>query len=194
MFKLSNNTTLPTANALGVKSFWLLLVTVLVTACNAFGFDLVGSLCEVGLGCTADEVASKGNRAVSLIQQLIPIISAVWLWLERRAPNFRLTLWKSRSSAFAFFAVALLALGTIAGGASPARAVTCMPVASADSMLRESYGEAPVAGGRSGTDVSILLYTSGDITSWTLLAVHGEQACLIATGHNWLPPLPGRPS
>lgn len=90
MFRLPQNTGLPEASAFGVKSFWLLLITVLVTACNAVGFDLLPSLCEVGLGCTAQEVVTKGERAVSLVQQLAPIASAVWLWLERRAPNFRL--------------------------------------------------------------------------------------------------------
>ena len=90
MLRLSNNTDLPEASAFGVKSFWLLLITVLVTACNAAGFQLLPSLCEVGLGCTADEVVAKGQNAVSLIQQLLPILSAVWLWIERRAPTFRL--------------------------------------------------------------------------------------------------------
>lgn len=94
MFKLPNNTGLPEASAFGVKSFWLLLITVLVTACNALGFDLLPSLCEVGLGCTAQEVITKGERAVSLVQQLIPIATSIWLWIERRAPNFRLVFWR----------------------------------------------------------------------------------------------------
>ena len=94
MLRLSNNTDLPEASAFGVKSFWLLLITVLVTACNAAGFQLLPSLCEVDLGCTAEDVVARGEMAVGLIQQLLPILSAVWLWIERRAPNYRLTFWR----------------------------------------------------------------------------------------------------
>lgn len=97
LLKLSNNTTLPEASAFGVKSFWLLVVTVLVTACNAFGFALLPSLCEVGLGCTAQEVVSKGSGAANLIQQLLPILTAIWLWMERRAPNLRLVFWRKET-------------------------------------------------------------------------------------------------
>lgn len=94
MLRLSNNTNLPEIPAYRVKSFWLLLITVLVTACNAAGFQLLPSLCEVDLGCTADEVIARGEAAVRLIQQLLPILSAIWLWIERRAPNYRLTFWR----------------------------------------------------------------------------------------------------
>jgi hypothetical protein len=31
---------------------------------------------------------------VSLIQQLVPILTAIWLWFERRAPKFRLVFWR----------------------------------------------------------------------------------------------------
>lgn len=95
MLRLSNNTDLPPQQAFKVKSTWLLIVTVLVTLCNALGFDLMTSLCEAGLGCTAEAVVATGERAVGLIQQLIPIGTAIWLWLERRAPGLRLVFWKS---------------------------------------------------------------------------------------------------
>lgn len=101
MLKLSNNISLPEAPAYGVKSFWLLLVTVLITACNALGFDLAGSFCEVGLGCTADAIGAKAEHAVGLVQQLLPILTSVWLWFERRAPNFRLVFWRRTDSAAA---------------------------------------------------------------------------------------------
>jgi hypothetical protein len=38
-------------------------------------------------------VAARGEHAVSLIQQLVPILTAIWLWFERRAPKFRLVFW-----------------------------------------------------------------------------------------------------
>lgn len=118
MFRLSNNINLPEASAFGVKSFWLMLVTVAVMALNAVGFDLVKSLCEVGLGCTADQIAAKGERTVNLIQQLLPILTAVWMWFERRAPQLRLVFWKKSAGTpvlkmFVLFGVlALFALGT----------------------------------------------------------------------------------
>jgi len=95
MLRLSNNTDLPSQQAFKVKSTWLLIVTVLVTLCNAVGFDLMGSLCDAGLGCTAEAVVATGERTVNLIQQLIPIGTSIWLWLERRAPGLRLVFWKS---------------------------------------------------------------------------------------------------
>lgn len=123
MFRLSNNTELPETSALGVKSFWLLLVTVLVTACNAIGFALLPSLCEVGLGCTAEEVAARGEHAVSLIQQLVPILTAIWLWFERRAPKFRLVFWRRPEAADLHLGprslILLIGLSLILLGAAP---------------------------------------------------------------------------
>lgn len=94
MLRLSNNTDLPAASALRVKSTWLLIITVLVTLCNAVGFDLMASLCDAGLGCSAEAIVETGGHAVNLIQQLVPIGTSIWLWLERRAPGLRLVFWK----------------------------------------------------------------------------------------------------
>lgn len=93
LLKLSNNAALPAVAAYKVKSFWLMLLTVLFSFLNAKGIDLGGSLCDAGLGCTADQIVGTGERAVSSVQQLIPIITGIWTWIERRAPHYRLILW-----------------------------------------------------------------------------------------------------
>lgn len=146
MLKLSNNTALPEASAYGVKSFWLLLITVLITACNAFGFDLAASLCEVGLGCTADDIGAKAERAINLTQQLLPIITAIWLWIERRAPNFRLVFWRGKSTnTVASWAWAVLIFAMMSVGATShawALAATCASPRVVDAALRDQFGEA----------------------------------------------------
>lgn len=93
LLKLSNNTALPALPAWRVKSFWLMLLTVLFTALNAAGIDLRASLCDAGLGCTPDAIIDTGNRAVSAVQAMLPILTGIWTWIERRAPNYRLVLW-----------------------------------------------------------------------------------------------------
>lgn len=93
LLKLSNNAALPPIAAWKVKSFWLMLLTVLFTALNASGIDLRASLCDAGLGCTPDQIVDTGSRAVNSVQLLIPIITGIWTWIERRAPHYRLVFW-----------------------------------------------------------------------------------------------------
>lgn len=93
LLTLSNNTALPALPAWRVKSFWLMLLTVIFTALNATGVDLRASLCDAGLGCTPDQIIDTGSRAVGSVQSLIPILTGIWTWIERRAPKYRLTFW-----------------------------------------------------------------------------------------------------
>lgn len=93
LLKLSNNTALPALPAWKVKSFWLMLATVLFSALNSAGVDLRATLCDAGLGCSAEAIVDTGNRAISAVQSLIPIVTGIWTWIERRAPNYRLVLW-----------------------------------------------------------------------------------------------------
>ena len=187
MLKLSNNTLLPEAPAYGVKSFWLLLVTVLITACNAMGFDLAASLCEVGLGCTAEDIGSKAEHAVSLVQQLLPIITAVWLWFERRAPSFRLVFWRKSAPdtagrlLFALLAVCLMTLGA----APQAMAAICADATQVDTRLRQKFGEAVAGRGLTEQAQPTLLYANPDTGSWTLVVLMNSQACAVVSGTGW---------
>ena len=186
MLKLSNNTLLPEAPAYGVKSFWLLLVTVLITACNAMGFDLAASLCEVGLGCTAEDIGSKAEHAVSLVQQLLPIITAVWLWLERRAPSFRLVFWrKSAPDTVGRLLFALLAACLMVGSAPQAMAAICADAAQVDARLSQKFGEAVAGRGLTEQVQPTLLYANPDTGSWTLVVLVNSQACAVVSGTGW---------
>ena len=186
MLKLSNNTLLPEAPAYGVKSFWLLLVTVLITACNAMGFDLAASLCEVGLGCTAEDIGTKAEHAVSLVQQLLPIITAVWLWFERRAPSFRLVFWRKGARDTIAAGSSALILGLIMLTAqSPAMAATCADAAQVDARLRQKFGEAVAGRGLTEQAQPTLLYANPDTGSWTLVVLVNSQACAVVSGTGW---------
>lgn len=93
LMTLSDNRALPEISAWRVKSFWLQLLLIATIALNYLGIDLMAELGEMGLGRTPDEVVATGARAVNAFQEVIlPIILGVWMWLERRAPQFRLRL------------------------------------------------------------------------------------------------------
>lgn len=186
MLKPPNNTLLPETPAYGVKSFWLLLVTVLITACNALGFDLAASLCEVGLGCTAEDIGTKAEHAVSLVQQLLPIITAVWLWLERRAPNFRLVFWRKSARDTIAAGSSALILGLILLTAlSPAMAATCADATQVDTRLRQKFGEAVAGRGLTEQAQPTLLYANPDTGTWTLVVLVNSQACAVVSGTGW---------
>ena len=91
---LSNNKDLPALPAWQARSFWLTLITMMVALANSFGLDLMAMFGEMGLGHSPDAVIDSVNRGVSAIQTLIPFVTGAWAWIERRAPNFRLTLGK----------------------------------------------------------------------------------------------------
>lgn len=87
---------LPALPVWKAASFWAQLLLVLSVACNAAGIDLFAALSAMGLGATPDAVLANGERAVSAVQQLLPMIFGVWAWIERRAPRFRLTLFNRK--------------------------------------------------------------------------------------------------
>ncbi len=91
---LSNNKNLPSMPAWQARSFWLTLITMAVALTNSFGIDLMAIFGELGLGTSPDAVLDSADRGVSAVQTLIPFITGAWAWIERRAPNFRLTLGK----------------------------------------------------------------------------------------------------
>lgn len=94
---LSNNKDLPQLPAWQAKSFWLTNITVLVALANAQGVDLLSILGDMGLGGTPEAVVDTAQRGVSAVQTLVPFVTGVWAWLERRAPNFRLVFWRRRT-------------------------------------------------------------------------------------------------
>ncbi len=91
---LSNNTTLPELPAWQAKSFWLTLITALIALANSQGIDLLAGAREIGLGNSPEAVLDNAQRGISAFQTLAPLVTGVWAWFERRAPNFRLVFWK----------------------------------------------------------------------------------------------------
>lgn len=91
---LSNNKALPALPAWKARSFWLTIITAGVALANTMGVDLLGILSEMGLGSSPNAVIDNASRGVGAVQQLIPIATGIWAWVERRAPNFRLTWWR----------------------------------------------------------------------------------------------------
>ncbi len=90
---LSNNLTLPKLNPLAARSTYAILFGVVVSLFNAMGVDILAVFADMGLGATSDQVIATGQTAVGAVQQLLPILAGIWAWFERRAPNFRLSLW-----------------------------------------------------------------------------------------------------
>lgn len=86
------NSALPALPVWQAASFWAQLLLVLSVIANTLGLDLFAALGEMGLGTSPEEVIATGERAVSAVQQLLPMIFGVWAWIERRAPRYRLTL------------------------------------------------------------------------------------------------------
>lgn len=63
------------------RSFWLTLVTILVTVFGAPATDLIAALGFADV-----------TQAVDWIMATLPVVTALWAWLERRAPTRRLVL------------------------------------------------------------------------------------------------------
>jgi hypothetical protein len=88
------NTNLPALPVWQARSFWAQALLVATVAANVAGVDLLGHTAELGLGATPDEVLATGDRAISAAQELAPLLLGLWAWVERRAPNYRLVLWR----------------------------------------------------------------------------------------------------
>ncbi|MGZ9811268.1 hypothetical protein ACXN5S_12470 [Pseudoroseicyclus sp. H15] len=88
--KLSNNSELPDLPAWQARSFWAMLLSVVVVLCTLVGFDVLGWLGEIGAGGTEEAVLETGDRVVAAWQLVAPLVLGFWAWIERRAPNYRL--------------------------------------------------------------------------------------------------------
>lgn len=91
---LSNNKALPELPAWQARSFWLTLVTGGVALANSQGIDLLSVFALMGLGASPDAVVDSAERGITAVQTLLPYVTGVWAYFERRAPNFRLTFWR----------------------------------------------------------------------------------------------------
>lgn len=190
------NLSLPTLPIWQARSFYAQLLLVASVALNALGIDLMGFFAATGIGATPDEVIAKG---VSIWQALAPILFGLWAWYERRAPNYRLTVFSGGGdSALRFLGViAILGLGIVG---TPANAQgQCVPFDRAVQVLRERYGEELVGAGLDGRAMPVLLFVSPDTRSWTLVRTTGDDgatACILTAGLDWvtvLPLPPGEP-
>ena len=82
---------LPALNPLIARSTWMQVVMVAIALSTALGIDLLAFTASVGLGSTAGEVVETGERAYVAYQTLAALALGILAWLERRAPNFRLS-------------------------------------------------------------------------------------------------------
>lgn len=89
------NHALPPLNPFAARSTYALLLTVILTYCNAYGIDLFAFTTALGLGGTEQEVLDNGDKVKDAVQLLFNLGAAAWLWFERRAPNFRLSFRKT---------------------------------------------------------------------------------------------------
>jgi hypothetical protein len=90
------NLTLPELSVLDprARSTWALGLLLLASVLNALGVDLWALTRDLGLGASPQEVIASGERAVGAWQAVSPLLFGLWLWIERRAPSFRLVLWR----------------------------------------------------------------------------------------------------
>lgn len=92
-----SNANLPPLAAWRAASFWAQVLLVLSVVLNYFGIDLFAVLSDMRLGNSPEEVIATGERAVSAVQQLLPLVFGIWAWIERKAPRFRLTFWGGKA-------------------------------------------------------------------------------------------------
>lgn len=85
------NGVLPPLNPFKARSTYAMILTLVLAVCGSLGIDLFAWTSELGLGANEDELVATGEQAVSAIQVLLNIGAGIWLWVERRAPNFRLS-------------------------------------------------------------------------------------------------------
>lgn len=81
---------LPEMPAWHARSFYAMLLASATVICNALGIDFLGFLAGVGLGDSEAEI-------LNTVEVLMPLLFALWAWVERRAPSFRL-VWRRVTS------------------------------------------------------------------------------------------------
>jgi len=69
---------LPTLPFWQARSFWATLLTAVLTVANALGIDVLARL-------GTDEAG-----ILAAIDAVLPVLTAFWAWMERRAPNYKL--------------------------------------------------------------------------------------------------------
>lgn len=84
------------------------------------------------------------------------------------------------------FAIILVAWTAIACTAVTAWGQTqCGPYAAVVEGLAQNYGESRQAWGLSGDGQIMTIFANIDTGTWTLVAVRGMEACLVASGGNY---------
>ena len=185
---LANNLALPTLPALAARSTWAILLAAAVTLANVIGIDLMAFLAEVGAGATTDEVIATGEKAISAWQAVAPLIFGIWAWVERRAPNFRLSLGSGKTDALVF----ALAIGTglLLGGAPVATAsevqvAQCLPAQEVVDHLIEDFGERIVSGGATSATTMVFVTVNDETGSWTIVELRDDRLCVLSFGRGW---------
>ena len=86
LIKLSNNADLPALAGFAARSTWLILAAAMFTTFSVLGINLGAK----GIGATPEHVVAAGERVVSALQMVAPLVLSIWAWVERRAPSYRL--------------------------------------------------------------------------------------------------------
>lgn len=80
------NDSLPPLPAWHARSFYASLLMIATVCAHAFGFDLMAFFARrFGL--------PDQGAVLDFVDALMPIAFALWAWIERRAPHFRL-VWR----------------------------------------------------------------------------------------------------
>jgi hypothetical protein len=187
LITLSDNQALPERAAWKVKSFWLQVLMVATVLLTYLGVDLMAVLAGMGLGGDPAAVIATGERAVSAVQQLIPIALGIWTWFERRAPKYRLILWpKVKLPGFDLVGLILLSVLLIGASAGGAMAQPqCGPVKDVQAALVEKWHEQLAGSGTARGETAVTLTVNPDTGSWTIFGIMNNTACLIASGQDW---------
>jgi hypothetical protein len=100
-------------------------------------------------------------------------------FLDRHMPD--ITLW---------VVILLVAALLWFSGGSPSRAQTpqCGALAEVLATLASRYNEVVVGDGEAGGGRTLLITATPDGATWTAVMVHGELACLVASGVSWRDP------
>lgn len=189
--RLSNNISLPNLPLFAARSTWAMVFATLITLCNALGIDVLGFFTSIGAGSTQDEVLATGQKVVSAWQVVAPLVLGFWAWIERRAPNFRLTLGKPAATDYGLgIGAVLLGLCLTFGGASALRAepVThagCFRSAELKQSLTDRYGEVVAGYGMTAADVPTLIFANPATGSWALVMIMSDEACVLLVGKHW---------
>lgn len=83
---MNGNQSLPPLPAWHARSFYASLLLIATVICNALHIDLGGWFAaHLGLASESD--------VLDFVMAIMPIVFALWAWIERLAPNYRL-VWR----------------------------------------------------------------------------------------------------